>query len=88
MRIESATDAKNRFGALMDAALREPVMIQRSGRNSVVMISAEDYRNYEEFQALSDKYWGERALQAEKEGNYLGHEESEAFLKSIMNAKD
>ncbi len=82
MRIESATNAKNRFGEIMDAALREPVMIQRSGRNSVVMISAEDY---EALEALSDRYWREAAKEAEKEG-YLSAEESEAIIQKYLNA--
>lgn len=85
MRIESATNAKNRFGEIMDAALREPVIIQRSGRNAVVMLSVEEY---EILEILSDRYWGERAKEAEKNGNYLSAEESEKFLESIMNAKD
>jgi antitoxin Phd len=82
MRVESATDAKNNFGKIIDAALREPVMIQRSGRNSVVMLSCEEY---EILQALSDRYWGEKAKEAEKKG-YLGAEESEAILQKYLNA--
>lgn len=82
MRIESATNAKNHFGEIMDAALREPVMIQRSGRNSVVMISAEDYESLE---ILSDRIWGERAEKAEKNG-FLSAEESEATIQRLLNA--
>jgi prevent-host-death family protein len=82
MRTETATNAKNHFGAIMDAALREPVLIQRSGRNSVVMIP---YDDYEAFEALSDKIWVERAIEAEKEG-YLGAEESEAIIQRLLNA--
>ena len=84
MRIESATNAKNHFGEIMDAALREPVIIQRSGRNAVVMLSVEEH---EILEILSDRYWGELAKEAEKEG-YLSAEESEKFLENIMNAKD
>ncbi|MEZ5691600.1 MAG: type II toxin-antitoxin system Phd/YefM family antitoxin [Rickettsiales bacterium] len=84
MRTESATNAKNHFGEIMDAALREPVMIQRSGRNSVVMLSAEDYKMLE---ALSDRLWGEKAKEAEKESP-IGVEETTRFFESIMNAKD
>ena len=63
MRIESATNAKNHFGEIMDAALREPVIIQRSGRNAVVMLSVEEH---EILEILSDRYWGELAKEAEK----------------------
>ena len=86
MRIESATNAKNHFGEIMDAALREPVMIQRSGRDVAVLLSAQDYKNYEEFEALSDKYWGEMAMEAMKE-EPLGAEESEKILQKYLNAK-
>ncbi len=40
----SATDAPHRFGELVDAALREPVMVQREGRDVVTMIAVEEYR--------------------------------------------
>jgi prevent-host-death family protein len=43
-RIVSASDAQKRFGELVDAALREPVMVQRHGRDVVMMISVEEYR--------------------------------------------
>lgn len=52
MRIESATNAKNHFGEIMDAALREPVLIQRSGRDTVVMMS---YEYYLKIKPLLDK---------------------------------
>ena len=48
MRVESATNAKNNFGAIMDAAMREPVIIQKSGRNAVVMMSYEEYEEKKE----------------------------------------
>ncbi len=38
-----ATEAKNRFGEVLEAAQRQPVSITRNGRPSVVMISAESY---------------------------------------------
>ena len=86
MRTEPATNAKNHFGAIMDAALREPVLIQRSGRDAVMMISCEEYVNYEAFERLSDKIWLKRAIEAEKDGHYLGAEESEAIIQKILNA--
>lgn len=82
MRIESATNAKNHFGEIMDAALREPVLIQRSGRDAVMMISCEDYQAFE---MLSDHIWGEKAKEAEKNG-FLSAEESEAAIQRLLNA--
>jgi antitoxin Phd len=43
MRTMSATDAKQRFAALLDAAQREPVMIRRQNRDVAVIMSAEEY---------------------------------------------
>jgi prevent-host-death family protein len=43
MRTVSATDAKQRLAALLDAAQREPVLIRRQNRDVAVLISAEEY---------------------------------------------
>jgi antitoxin Phd len=43
MQTISATDAKQKFAALLDAAQREPVRIQRHDRDVAVLISAEEY---------------------------------------------
>jgi prevent-host-death family protein len=43
MKTVPATEAKNRFGEVLEAAQRQPVSITRNGRPSVVMISAESY---------------------------------------------
>ena len=42
-RIVSVSDAQKRFGALLDTALREPVLVQRHGRTVVTLISIEEY---------------------------------------------
>jgi antitoxin Phd len=43
MKIVTATDAKQRFAALIDAAQREPVLIRRQDRDVAVVLSAEEY---------------------------------------------
>jgi prevent-host-death family protein len=43
-RIISASDAQKRFGEMVDTALREPVMVQRHGRDVVTMISVDEYK--------------------------------------------
>ena len=43
MKIVSATDAKQRFAAVIDAAQREPVRIRRQNRDVAVIMSAEEY---------------------------------------------
>ena len=39
----TATEAKNRLGQMLEAAQREPVFIDKSGRRHSVLISAERY---------------------------------------------
>ena len=43
MKHFTATEAKNRFGELMEQAGNEPVAIQKNGRNYRVVLAAEDY---------------------------------------------
>ncbi|MEP7241356.1 MAG: type II toxin-antitoxin system Phd/YefM family antitoxin [Devosia sp.] len=43
MNYFSATDAKNRFGELLEAARKEPVHVQKNGRDVAVVISPEEY---------------------------------------------
>lgn len=44
MKTVSATDAKQRLAALLDAAQREPVLIRRQNRDIAVIMSAEEYQ--------------------------------------------
>jgi prevent-host-death family protein len=60
MRSVSATDAKQRLAALLDAAQREPVLIRRQNRDVAVIMSAEQYErirklNISEFQSFCDR---------------------------------
>lgn len=43
MRTISATEAKQAFGAALDAAQREPVVIRKQNRDVAVLLSAEEY---------------------------------------------
>jgi len=59
MRYVSATDAKQRLAALLDAAQREPVTIRRQNRDVAVLLSPEEYDrlralNTEEFARFCD----------------------------------
>jgi prevent-host-death family protein len=60
MRTVSATDAKQRLAALLDAAQREPVLIRRQNRDVAVIMSAQEYErirkiNVDEFQKFCDR---------------------------------
>ena len=41
----TANDAKNKFGAVIDAALQAPVSITKHNRRTVVVLSDADYRS-------------------------------------------
>lgn len=43
MKAVSATEAKQRFAAVIDAAQREPVRIRRQNRDVAVIMSPEEY---------------------------------------------
>ena len=43
MREIAARDARNRFGRLLDASQRAPVLLTRKGRGVSVMMSVEQY---------------------------------------------
>ncbi len=43
MRYVSATEAKQRLAALLDAAQREPVVIRRQKRDVAVLLSPQEY---------------------------------------------
>lgn len=43
MREIAARNAKNRFGQLLDAAQRGPVLVTKNGRGITVMMSVEQY---------------------------------------------
>lgn len=48
MKVFSASDAKNRFGQLIDMAQAEPVRVQRQGRDIAVVMSPEEFRRLAE----------------------------------------
>ncbi len=60
MRYVSATDAKQRLAALLDAAQKEPIVIRRQKRDVAVLLSSEEYDrlrgfNVTEFQTFCDR---------------------------------
>ncbi|HJT70564.1 MAG TPA: type II toxin-antitoxin system Phd/YefM family antitoxin [Terriglobales bacterium] len=66
MRAVSATDAKQRLAALLDAAQREPIVIRRHNRDVAVIMSAQEYEkirksNIAELQKTMDRIGAEAA---------------------------
>jgi len=48
MKAFTATDAKNRFGELIDMAQSGPVRVQRQGRDVAVILSPDEFRRLSE----------------------------------------
>jgi prevent-host-death family protein len=60
MQYFSSTDARNNFSEMMDKAKREPLVIQKKGRDAVVMMSIDDFerirrRNADNFFKIADE---------------------------------
>ena len=72
----TATEVKNKFGKFSDIARKEPVIVEKTGRKSIVLIAFEEY---ERLTQMEDAYWAEKAARAEADG-YVGSEESMAFM--------
>ncbi|MCY3926885.1 MAG: type II toxin-antitoxin system Phd/YefM family antitoxin [Acidobacteria bacterium] len=69
MRTVSATEAKQRFAAILDAAQHEPIMVRRQKREVAVVLSP---RDYERLRALNlrelDEYCQRIGAQAAERG--------------------
>jgi len=77
----NATQFKNHFGEYMQKVYQEPVIVEKSGKPSAVLIS---YDTFEQLSNLEDFYWGMKADKAAREG-FLGAEESERRLREYAN---
>ena len=53
MKSVSATEAKQRLAALLDAAQREPVLIRRQNRDVAVIISAKSTNGFAKLTSLN-----------------------------------
>lgn len=47
MKTIPSTEAKTNFGMLLDTAQREPVRVSKQGRSVAVMMSVQEYEEYE-----------------------------------------
>ena len=82
MKTLGASEAKNRFGELLDLARREPIQITKKGRNVAVVLSIEEFERLSE---LEDKLLAIKAQKSQQEG-FIGMSESEALLEELLNA--
>jgi prevent-host-death family protein len=78
----TATDAKTRFGQVLESALVEPVAIEKNGRQLAFVVSSQEYHRLQE---AEDALWGIRAKMAEA-GGFLTLKQSNDWL-ARMGAK-
>ena len=72
-----AKEAKNRFGELLDAVQRQPVIITKKGRPVARMLAFVDKKRFEE---VEDQIWGERAEKIMKNAKFLSVAATKKFL--------
>ncbi|MBL8448715.1 MAG: type II toxin-antitoxin system prevent-host-death family antitoxin [Dechloromonas sp.] len=72
MRTVPASEMKNRLGAYIEAAQAEPVVVERSGRPSVVMLSIAEYERLKAVRkpVEGDREAGYRAMTADRAGEF------------------
>jgi prevent-host-death family protein len=81
MRQVNATDFKTHFGDFVDLVRDEPIEVLRSSKPVGVFVSPDEY---EHLQSLDDAYWIARAVAAETEGRWIGHEEAMRVLTAKL----
>lgn len=64
----------------MTQAVKSPVIINKYGKPTAVLISHEEY---EKFNQLEDMYWAMQARNVSKSG-FLSEKESKDFLNNIL----
>lgn len=79
-----AKEAKNHFGQLLTAAMREPVVINKNGKPVAVVLSTEEYQRFED---IEENLLALKAKMALEEG-FVGEKMSEKILKNLLNAQD
>jgi prevent-host-death family protein len=75
-----ATEMRRNLGTCVENALREPVMVERTGRPSIVMLSASEY---ERLKVIEEVFWGDMANKAVAEG-FLNPVESQQWFKGMQ----
>lgn len=75
MHTVRASDAKNRFGELVDRVQREPVRIERHGRGVAVLISEDEYAEMEQLKLDALRAKIDRGIADFEAGRTFSHEE-------------
>ena len=80
MKEIAATEAKNKFGHLLEMAMTEPVTIEKKDRPVAVLLSFAEYQRLIE---IEDRVWGEKALKALESG-FVSGEQTADWLKEKL----
>jgi len=83
LKQSAATEAKNKFGQLIEMAMSEPVAIEKKGRPVAVLISFAEYQRLIE---IEDRQWGERAKEVLKKG-FMTQDETTKWLTGKLGAE-
>lgn len=76
----SAAEFQKHFGKYRELAQREPVAVTSYGRESVVLISAEEYERYRQLDSRKPEYvWEMGTAEADALARSEPPEEAEAF---------
>ena len=87
MTLFTASDARRRFGRLLETVQREPVTTTKNGRAVAIIVPSSDNDLILEMQEfLEDRQWCERISEAER-GGYIGVQESKRILREALNAE-
>ena len=80
----AAKEAKNRFGELLEAVQRHPIIITKHNRPVARIVA---YAHRTRFEEVEDQVWGERADKAAKKG-YPSAPASAAALQRALRYAD
>ena len=84
----NSTDFGNSYGQHLSKCIKEPIVIERSGKPFAVLVSHDEFQVLRQAkEILEDQYWAQQAEEARKEPS-LSAEETEAFLKSMLDSDD
>jgi prevent-host-death family protein len=80
----AASDLKNKTGSIFMAASRAPVRITKRGTEGFVVMTESQFAAFE---AMEDRIWGERAMEAQKNGEMVGPENAMRLLNELSMQK-
>lgn len=88
MKTVAAAEAKSDFDRLLASVADEEVVITEDDRPVAALVRYEEYQRVKEFlDAAEDAHWSARALEAEKDDDWMSPEESERFIRERLGAE-